>query len=59
MRNDRQANVVLEKSLTFSLAAISLSRKLPANRDLQLSISPMGPIRPMGFMLFTLNHLFL
>jgi hypothetical protein len=59
MRNDRPANVVLEKSCAFALAAISLSRKLPANREFHLSISPMGPIRPIGLMRFTHKHLFL
>jgi len=59
MRNDRLANAALDKSYTFALAGISLSRKLPKKREFQLSISPMGSIRPIGLMSFTLKHLFL
>ena len=59
MRNDRQENVVLEKSCSFALAGISLARIHPAAREFQPSISPMGPIRPIGLMRFTFKHLFL
>jgi four helix bundle protein len=37
MRNDRPANVVLEKSYSYSLAAISLARKLQNLKEFVLS----------------------
>ena len=53
MRKGSEGNVSLEKSYAFALGAVSLSRKFPAKREFQLSISPMGPIRPIGLMFFT------
>ncbi len=37
MRNDRPANAVLDKSFSFALAAISLSRKLQSLHEFVLS----------------------
>lgn len=37
MRNDRQENVVLEKSYSFALAGISLARKLQSLKEFVLS----------------------